>query len=301
MIEKFLPLAVIFLLGFAAKRIGLLKKEDSATIGTVLINLVIPAAIAGSFAKISLEPKLLALPLIGAGVVLILLLIGYFLSRLLKLESKKCGAFLISFPTLEGGTIGFALMFALFGEAGLSRIALFDFGSAVIEFSLIYSLAVILGGKMADQGAIASSLKKIIKTPIIWAMFGGVALNAIGVGGNEQFQNVLDAMGVALIPLVMILLGLEFEPKVRFGLPVFAFTAKLAAGAAVGLGIATLFGFEGLERIAVIVGATLPASIMGVVFAEENGLDTKYIASLIAFSIPVYLALFGLAIAIGLI
>lgn len=301
MTEKFIPLAVIFLLGFMAKKIGLLKKEDSETVGKIIINLVAPAAIAGAFAQISLQSNLLMLPLAGAGTVLILLGIGYLLSRLLRLEGKTRGAFLISFPTLEGGTIGYALMLAVFGEAGLSRIALFDFGNAVVEFGLIYSLAVILGGKTANRSAVAASLQKIIKTPILWAIFAGIALNLTGVGGNAQLQNILGSIGIALIPLVMILLGLEFELRTRFGLPLFAFATKLAAGTVVGFGFATLLGFGGLERIAIIVGATLPVSILTVVFAEENGLDTKYIAALIAFSIPFYLALFGLATSIGLI
>jgi predicted permease len=299
--QKFLPLAVMFVFGFVLKKTGFLKREYSGTLGTILISFVVPAAIGSAFAKASLDQNFLSLPFIGGATVVILLGIGYGISHMLGLKGKTRGSFLISFPTLEGGTIGYALMFAAFGEIGLSRIALFDFGNALVEFSLIYGLAVMLGGAKTNQSAIASSLGELFKMPPLWGMFGGIALNILGIGNNAILQDTLGAVGTALIPLVMLLLSLEFEPKVSFSLPFFTFIAKLASGFLVGLAMIAIFHFEGIERIAVLIGTTLPTSLMAIIFSKENNLDTEFVATLIAIALPAYLILFGIALSTGLI
>lgn len=124
MIEKTLSLIFIFLLGFFLKRKNILEKKDAKIIGRLLINLVVPVVIINSFSKTYLTLDLIYLPISALIIVSFLTILGYLFARILNLKNKTRGAFITAFPTLEGGTIGYAFMLSAFGELGLSRIVL---------------------------------------------------------------------------------------------------------------------------------------------------------------------------------
>lgn len=280
---KTAPLFYIFLLGYFLKRKGIIDRKDSRISGKLLLNVVFPAIIINSFSGIVLEPNLISLPLAALIVVTSLLLLGYFLAYALKLSGKTRSTFIITFPTLEGGAIGYAFMLSAFGQLGLSRIVLFDFVNAIFLFTVVYFLACRFGENSPD---LKKSLIKIIQTPILWSIGIGILFSIIGFR-NIFLSSFLDTIGSSVLFLAMILLGLEFEPSFKlFKLPALAVLLKTAIGFTLGWLVAILFHLGGVERIAVILGASLPPSILTLVFSEENNLDTEYNAGLLSLALP---------------
>lgn len=265
-LEKTLSLIVIFLIGYFLKRRGVLEKKDAKIFGKLLINLVIPVVIISSFSNINLEASLIYLPI---------------------------SAFITVFPILEGGTIGYAFMLAAFGELGLSRIILFDFANAIFLFTVVYFISGSFGKNKIN---LKESFVKFLKTPLIWAIFIGLSLNIIGFQ-NIFLTNLFETISGSILLLVMLMLGLEFHPKISsFKLPALTILLKTSVGLSLGLLISMIFGLTGVERIAVIVGASLPPSIITLIFSEENNLDTEYVASLLSIALP-----FSLIFLMGLI
>lgn len=282
-LEKTLPIIIVFILGYFLKKLRVLEKKDAKVLGKLLINFVIPAVIINTFSKISIERGLVYLPVSALIVVSSFTLAGYLLARLLNLSGKTKGAFITVMPTLEGGSIGYAFMLSAFGELGLSRIILFDFANAIYLFTVVYFISCSFGNEKAN---IWDSLAKLLKTPLIWAIAIGFFLNFTGIK-SSLLSGTLDIISSSTLLLVMLMLGLEFEPEVAsFKLPVLTILLKTSIGFALGWLISSFFGFTGIERIAVIVGASLPPSILTLIFSEENNLDTKYVASLLSIAVP---------------
>ncbi len=282
-LEKVLPIIVIFIIGFLLKKFKILKKEDSGVLSRLILNIVVPAIIIDAIWSMSFEYSLFFIPLSAIIIVASLLFIGYFSAQVLRLKGKTFASFIITFPTLEIGTIGYAFMLAAFGKIGLSRIVIFDAANIFFEFIVIYTLANILGKKSSD---IFHSISSVFKTPLIWAIILGVLLNISGFR-NDFLSNLFGIIGSGTIVLVMLLVALEFEPtKSSLKLPFLAMLLKAFSGLALGLLVSFLFGLSGLERIAVIVGASLPTSIITIIFAKDNKLDTRYAANLISISLP---------------
>lgn len=280
---KTAPLFFIFLLGYFLKRKGIIDRKDSRILGKLLLNVVFPAIIINSFSGMVLELNLISLPLAALIVVTSLLLFGYFLAYALKLSGKTRSAFIITFPTLEGGAIGYAFMLSAFGQLGLSRIVLFDFVNAIFLFTVVYFLACRFGENSPN---LKKSLIKIIQTPILWSIGIGILFSIIGFR-NIFLSSFLDTIGGSTLFLAMILLGLEFEPSFKlFKLPALAVLLKTAIGFALGWIVAILFHLGGVERIAVVLGSSLPPSILTLVFSEENNLDTEYNAGLLSLALP---------------
>lgn len=281
--EKTAPLILIFLLGFLLKKKGIVTEKDSGILSKLLVYVVVPIIIINSFSNIIFEPSLIYIPLSALIVVFSFLISGYILAKLLKLENKTRGAFMVAFPTLEGGTIGYAFMLSAFGELGLSRIVLFDAVNAFFLFTVVYFVSCRLG---KGGTSLKQAVEKILKTPLVWAIFTGIFLNLIGFK-NGFFTNFSDIVGGSTIFLIMILLGLEFKPSFSsLKLPVITIMLKTGFGLALGLILSYVFGLDGIERAAVVIGSSLPPSIITLIFAKENDLDTEYAANLISVSLP---------------
>ena len=281
-LEKTLPLILIFLLGFFLKKKNILDNKDSDFVSKVLLYLVIPSVIIKSFASVTLETRLIFLPLSALFVVFLLTIFGYIFSRFLKLKNKTRSSFIVAFPTLQGGTIGYAFMLAGFGELGLSRFVLFDIANGFYVFTVVYFLSSYLG---KNNVSMKRGLVKLLKTPIIWALFVGLFF------GITRFQNtflfnLFDIIGGSLLFLTMLFVGLEFKPSIpSFKLPFITILLKTATGLLLGWIASVLFGLGGIERIAVLVAASLPPSIVTLVFAKENDLDVEYSANLLSMAL----------------
>ena len=289
MLEHTLPLLGIFLLGYLSKRLRWIQKEDGRIISTMLMTLLVPAAIINSISNAVIEPRLLFLPLAGVTVVLILLGIGFLLVPLLGLRGETKGAFLVSFPTLECGSIGYAVMSAAFGTAGLTSIVLFDLGNACCFFLVIPVLASLFG-RRTEPFRWAIVLKQMMSTPLLWAFAIGVVLNVSHVH-IAVLSNMLTIVASSLLFLIMFFIGLEFEcSSSSLVLPSLAMYLKMGIGISVGVLVSLLFGLTGVERIAVVLASSLPASLLTVIIAKESKLDSQFVTSLLSLALPVSIA-----------
>jgi malate permease and related proteins len=288
MLEKTLPLLGIFLIGYGLKKLKLIQKEDGHILSKLLMIILVPATILNSISTAVIEPEFLLLPLAGVAVLLTLLAIGFLLVPVLGLRGGTKGAFLISFPTMECGSIGYAVMSAAFGTRGLTFIALFDLGNAFCFFLVIPVLASLFG--QTEKFRLWAMLRQLAGTPLLWAFVIGVVLNVSHLH-LAILSNLLSMVAASLLFLIMLLVGLEFEWSFSsLALPSLAMYLKLGSGISVGFLISLIFGFTGVERIAVVLAASLPASLLTVIVAKENQLDGQFVASMLSLALPVSLA-----------
>jgi predicted permease len=285
LIDKIIPLFMIFGIILVLKQKHFFHKQDGQVIGKMLANLVIPSTILNAFSTVTFDKQLFLLPVLGAIVVLCMLGIGFLLSTILDLPRTTRGAFIISFPTLEGGTVGYVLMLAVFGKNGLVPIALFDLGNAFAFFGVIFFVAYSLG-KGREKLNLASGLLQLCKSPIIWSFIAGILLNVLHIH-MDAFSALVDTISQATLLLIMVMLALEFEPSfATLRLPLLTIMLKTAIGFSIGVAATFLLHIRGVEQIAIIIGASLPASLLTLVFSSENSLDSQFVANLLSMALP---------------
>ena len=299
MLEKILPLVIIFVAGYLLKKLKVLKSEDTKVLGKLLANLVLPAIVFKSLYTAEIEQNLIYLPVAALFVVSSLTLIAWLGLRFFQFDHLTKGALLTTFPTFEGGVVGYPFMLLTFGELGLSRIVLFDMAQAVFLFTVVYFIScqhldwVCWGNPSTPLGQfgqtkfdIKQGIGNLLKTPIIWAIILSLFLKIIGFN-NSLLLDSLSIIENSFFFLVLILLSLEFNLDLSyFKLCLLTTLAKTFCGAALGWLAAIIFGFTGIERVAVIVGSSLPPSMLTLVFAEKNNLDTKFVANLLSIALP---------------
>ncbi|GHP00904.1 transporter [Reticulibacter mediterranei] len=285
--EKTLPILLIFFVGLALKRMKILKREHAPLLSQIILKVALPATIVNSLAGMDLSPHLFLLPVSGLMIVTILLGIAYFvLAPALGLQGRTRGAFLMAFPSLELGSIGYAYMLAFYGGSdGVGQIALLDVGNSFFFFTVVASLARYFGHS-TEQFRLHDGFLNFLKNPVSWAYALGLGLNLLHIH-NEMFSTLFAALAQALLLLIMLLIAVEFELRLSsFTLPLLAMYFKAALGVIVGLLVSLLFGFTGMTRVAVVLGASLPSSLMTVAFARENELDTPFLASQLSLALP---------------
>lgn len=290
-VPKIVGLLSIFFITYFLKMNGIFERKYSEFISGLLIYLVVPAVVIKSFTELKLRPDLVYLPLSALIVVSGLLVAGFVISRILDLPVEESNAFRVTLPTLEAGTIGYTFMLAVYGQSGLSRIVLFDFANALFLFTVVYYVTNRLGDGSHHW---KDSAANILKSPLVWAIPIGLLFNLMNFHNPLVFEFLEIASG-GLLLLVMVLLGLTFEFE-DFSLKFPALTLGLKALMAAALAFLSvkLFGLTGLSRKAVIIGSLLPPSIITVVFAEENNLETEKVSEIVSTGLIVSLVLLPL-------
>lgn len=284
-LEKTLPILLIFLIGVALKKAGILRKEDGRMISGLILNVVLPATIINSLIGMTISSSLLLLPLASVIVVATLLGLGFALAPILGLQEKTRAAFLISFPTLEVGSIGYAFMVAMYGAGGLALIALFDLGDALFFFLVVPFLASLLG-RPAERFRVSGALMQFLKNPVLWAYAAGIALNYFHIQ-LPILSSMFTTLSQALLLLIMLLIACEFNLSFSgLTFPILVAYIKMTVGVTLGLLISLFFHLTGIEQIAVVLGSSLPASLMTVVYAREYELDAQFLASTLSLALP---------------
>lgn len=172
---------------------------------------------------------------------------------------------------------------AAFGDDGVARLLLFDFTNGLLVFSFIYYQAVKFGNKGAGNKTI---IKKFLVSAPLWALFIAIILNLAQLKIPFTLYHFLDISGDMTIPLMMLSLGIFFNPKPhKIKLVAAGLFIRMGIGLGLGILLSWLFGLEGLNRTIVIIGSAAPIGFNTLTFASMEELDKEFAASLVSASI----------------
>jgi len=281
-ILKISPVIFLFVLGYILKKTNLLKKRDADLFLKIVFYISLPALIILSVSNISLSKELIYLPIIAPIIVFITFFISYTFGRLLNLEKITLGVFLVGSMIMN---IGFTLPFiiAAYGEEGLAKITLFDFGNTIVVLIFVYYVAVKYGDGVKSTKAM---FKKLLSSMPIWALILAIILNLAGVQIPVIATNFLKPLGNLLTPLLMMSIGIYFNPKITKFVPVLsAVIIRSFFGLLLGFILVKLFSLGGLNRLVVLIASAAPVGFNTLTFSSLEKLDKEFAASLVSVSI----------------
>lgn len=279
---KIVPVILTFAVGYVLKRVGILTKEDGDLFLRLVFYVALPSLIVVSVAAINLETNLLYLPLAAGLIILATSAIAFWIGRLLQLFPPTFGSFLLGSAIMN---TGFLLPFfiAAYGEEGLARMSLFDFGNGLLVYTFLYYIACKFGTNGSGPNVMA---RKFLASPPIWALLVAIALNMTNFQMPLFASTFFQSVGGITLPLIMLSLGIYFSPKLVKPAPMFfAVFIRMILGFALGLVVVKLFHLEGLNRIVVLLGAAAPAGYNTLTFSSLEHLDKEFAASIVSFSI----------------
>lgn len=290
---------VIFLLigaGLLVARLGWVSRDGAKVFSKIVINLAVPGTLIHSLSTNIARQQLLEswLPIL---VVFIAtpsaFLVGRLFAVVLRIPKERRGVFTVLFALSNSVFIGFPVIQALFGDAGMPYAVFFYLGNTTV-FWLAGYLAirrdadVILGRQSRiSAGGVA---RKLVTPPII-AIVAMFAVVAAGLELPAVVVKTAGFLGGMTTPLSLIFTGcmvfflgfrgLRLEkgmiavllgrfvliPALFFGACVLAIALAPTQGAGVNLY---------LMRDVFTVQTALPAMMQTTILAELYGADVKY-------------------------
>lgn len=285
---KILPLLLIFMVGYGAKKIGLLSSKDGGTLLKAVFSIGAPALIFTSILKVKLDPSLFWLCLLAPAIVAVTSLIGFLLwrSSMLKVPMKTFGAMLIGTMIMN---LGFVIPFVqnLYGSEGLARLMLIDAVNALMSFTVIYIIAVNFGH---DQPKLSFVAKKLVTAPPLWGLVIALIYKTFGVIPPVPVMDALSLIASFVGPLLLIALGLMFNFKLqRPKLIVVPLVLRFVIGGIVGFGFVKLLGLHGLTAEIALLASVAPIGYYSLAIAERENLDTEFASSQVSVALLVAL------------
>jgi hypothetical protein len=281
--ETILAIILLILIGYLAKRIGLLKAEDSLTLNKIVINIAIPSLIFLAMFNADLSNLKILLP-----VTLICIITGSLCGLLVYLfsrargYSKKTKWTLVGTSTLfNSGFLGYPIVLGVYGATGLVRAVFYDMGSTILFLSLGILFILIFGGKYT------SIFKRTLLFPPLWGIILGIFSNIFHLNPGFIPLNVLKYLSGAAIPIIMISLGLSLEArglKNYFGAASFVTVTRLMISPLIAILMVYILGLHGLEGTVTVVEAGMPSAMLSLVLAATYDLDINAAAACIFLS-----------------
>ena len=293
---RVLLLIGLFAAGFAARRAGWLKPPHAGRMLQLVITVGLPALFLADVSRIPLRADLVALPVSCVLIVLVTWMVSLVLGRGMQLPRAQQGAMTICGMSVNNGFL-FPFVIAVWGQVGFAQLALFDFGNARCQGSLVYAIAAAYGGHGTGFAAI---VRRVLGFPPLWALIAALLLNVSRVSLPPWLTPLLGTIGKLILLLVIVALGVLFDARLLRDARVLATLAlRIALGLLLGAGCVWLFDLQGLTRAVVLLGSAAPIGFSAVVIANRENLDRELAAS--AASISVLLALAYVPLALWLL
>lgn len=286
---------LIFLTGALFRSLNILNKSHAERLASIVFSFSLPATILVSLDGVPFTPTAWKLPAAAALVTLPMVLIVFPLARLLHLPRPTEGGFLIASGCINSIYFAYPVILATLGDVALVQAILFDLGQTTLTLTLLYALAVWYGTATATSASRSrTALRRFLSAPPLWALACVLTLKFLGVRLPSWLRELLLPLHLTTTPLASLVLGLSISlSAVRHLLPLalLGVVVRMGGGILLGFAGAYLLNLTGIERVVVMLVAGMPSAVTAVIFASETGLNEDLVASIVALSICLGVAL----------
>lgn len=283
----------IIVLGAVLRKIGFFKESDFTLLSKISLRITLPAAIVASFADKTVDPTLLTIVLLGLGMGVLYMAVGYLVNirngkeqqafELLNLSGCNVGAFTI--PFLQSFLGGGAVVVA----------SIFDVGNAAIGLGTSYGIALsVKEGKGFSWKRIGKALSRAVALMTYVVM---VILSLLHIRLPQPMLDFADIVGSANTFVAMLMIGVGFRlnaNKQQLGRLLKLLALRYGIGALLAIGFWNL-PFDLLTRQTLVILAFSPIITAAPAFTGELkgdvGLSSAFNSICIVISLVIYVAL----------
>ena len=206
MIEVLKQLVILYIFLLVGYLIGRIKKDKAShsdILSVLLINIFLPCKVFNTFANnftISYFSERYSLLITSLVLILVLVTIAYFGSKLLTKKEYEQKVYRYSFVLTNYAYLGYVLIESVFGEMFLSEFVFFAIPFIIYTYTFGYAL--LTGGK--------NFIKKLLN-PLTIAIALGMIVGLANITLPEVVSKVVSSSSACVGPLSMILTGMTLS------------------------------------------------------------------------------------------
>ncbi len=288
--DNFMITTVYLLIGIVLKRTRRFPSDTGNVLSLFAIYVSLPALVLLKIPALKFSTDLFT-PMLMPWIMLLLSAAGILgLATLFKWERQTTGCLLLLIPLGNTSFLGIPMVRAFFGVQAIPYAMLYDQLGSFLALATYGSAVIALYGSDAGPGTgkttVANTLKRVITFPPFIALILAFTLKSVTY--PSVIINLLNTLGMTLVPIVMIAVGfqLTFSLKREMALPLASgLTIKLVLAPTVALVLCKVLGLQG-EAVAVsIFEAGMPPMVSASALAILAGLSPALAAALVGSGI----------------
>jgi len=270
--------SLILIAFFLGKRLGIHSRSLSRT----SYYLLVPAFVFNVLSQVKIDAVTAFRMMVGIGLVYMVTgLLGWTLARGMGRSKEIATAFLMTCVFGNVGNYGLALTKFCLGPGAMESATIYMLTANTFSFFCCVMAAGWLNG--GGTGA----LRGLIKTPGITIVPLALVFPVAGIEPPIMVQRIAGLLGDAMIPVLLLALGLQLKEagKLNFGVDVFgASLIRLIAGPVIAFAVIPLVGISGIEASAGMLQSAMPSAVLTAIIAMENNVAPTFVTSVICVS-----------------
>lgn len=287
------PLFLMLLLGYGARRVGILPEENVPIITSMAYKILIFFMVFYGISTVDLSTAMRpgVMLYIGAGSVLLTLL---FIPIMCKLEPdrRSCGVLVESVFHINYIIMAIPILETLMGPQGRAVASVMSI--VVIPMENILAVLVLswFNGSSIHFKKVCTDL---LKNPLILGALAAFAVLLLDLQLPDFFLSTCSQLATACTPVCLLCLGATLQFKdLRASSRLIAIAAinRLVAAPAIAIPVAILLGFRGVDLAVITVAFSTSVAATAFPVCDQLGGDGKLMANVIVVTSA--LACFGI-------
>lgn len=271
-------LLAILIIAFMRDR-GLLKEDYKKYSNFAVIYVTLPILVFTVIKRSQLDVTMLGITASALAVTFIMLASALLLISLLKVKIDTTGGFVLAATLGNTAYFGYPAVLAVFGEDKLINAVFYDYAIFIFIYTGGIYIAQTYGTKMPAL-RFSSALLGVLRFPAFLAFIPALALK--NVTFPSALTSLLEGIGMATVPLVLLSIGLSFKIRSLGShkwLIAFAAALKLIVSPFIAFAIGRLLGLESDMLSVAVVQAGMPTAMMTVILGSKYGLDVDFLTN----------------------
>jgi hypothetical protein len=268
-----------------ARPMGIDAEVARRVLAGLVYSLLLPALVLKVLWQAPLGIDSGRIALAAASGVLGVMALAVLLFRLTKTAKPIAGALILASAFPNATYMGLPVLEQLLGPAGRSIAIQYDLFACT---PILLTVGILLAAAYGDNQQRAKPLQALLKVPPLWAALLAITLNLAAVPMPAAMGDWLMMMGGAVIPLMLISLGmgLQWSNWKNSYLPLLIPTMllQLMVMPLIVMSVAQWIGLEGDLLIGVTMEAAMPSMVLGMVLCDRYGLNTGLYAITVTVS-----------------
>ena len=259
---------------------GLTAEQTRLVLTAFVYYLLLPAMVLEVLWTADIGLQSFQYAILGVGCIVLAIFCTWIIGILFKFEDKRLGAMILAaaFPNVT--YLGLPVLEQAFGSWARSVVIQIDLFSAA---PIVFTLGIVIARHYGEDTATKpKSALLFLNAPPFWAAAIAVILNLNGLVAPVWFAGVLQKLSAAVVPLMLVSLGLALSWKVvtarniPYVMPVVLIKMLLMPLFAIVL--VSYLPMEGKYKAAAVLDMAMPSMVLGVVFCDRYRLDSALYA-----------------------
>lgn len=284
--ESFYLILSYIIIGMLLKRFKAMPDNSAMALNAYVLYAALPALILKNISLLSFSSALFVPAITPWFLLVVVILLTLFLSKILNWSREVTGALLIILPLGNTSFLGFPMTEALFGQEGMPYAVVYDqLGSFIALATYATIVAAMFSSKIASP-SVRDIVLKIITFPSFIALILGLIFR--GSVLPDFIGALIDGLAQTLVPVVMVAVGFQLHfrfSRHEMGPMAIALSIKLMLMPLLAGLLWYAFGQSGLVVDISIFQAAMPPMISAGAIAIMAGLAPRLVSGIIGYGV----------------